>query len=381
MKQQENSKEKKGVSRRQFVVTSAAAAAGLTILPSGIISARGRTAPSDKLNIAGIGVGGKGGNLIDSSNSQNIIALCDVDWNYSKKTFDKYPNAKRYKDFRVMFDELGKSIDAVMIATPDHTHAITAMAAMSLGKHVYVEKPLTHTVYESRMLRLKAEDTRVATQMGNQGNSGEGVRTICEWLWDGAIGEVKRVHAWTNRPIWPQGLERPTEKMKVPKTLDWDLFIGPAPMRPYHEVYTPWNWRGWWDFGTGALGDMACHILDPVFMGLKLGHPVAVQGSSTQFNTESAPQAEVVHYRFPARDNLPKLAMPAVHVTWYDGGLMPERIPELKDGEMMGDNGGGNIFEGELVRLPVVPMAEIRDFGSAVRRQRMTIRPRRYCVG
>jgi predicted dehydrogenase len=347
MKQQENSKEKKGVSRRQFVATSAAAAAGLTILPGGIISARGRTAPSDKLNIAGIGIGGKGGNNIDNMNSHNIIALCDVDWNYSKKTFDKYPNAKRYKDFRVMFDELGKSIDAVMIATPDHTHAITAMAAISLGKHVYLEKPLTHTVYESRMLRLKAAEAKVATQMGNQGNSREGVRQICEWLWDGAIGEVKRVHAWTNRPIWPQGLERPTEKMKVPKTLDWDLFIGPAPMRPYHEIYTPWNWRGWWDFGTGALGDMACHILDPVFMGLKLGHPVAVQGSSTQFNTESAPQAEVVHYRFPARDNLPKMAMPPVHVTWYDGGLMPERIPELKDGEMMGDNSGGNIFEGE----------------------------------
>ncbi|MEX0982039.1 MAG: Gfo/Idh/MocA family oxidoreductase [Bacteroidales bacterium] len=348
MKQPENSKEKKGVSRRQFVATSAAAAAGLTILPSGIISARGRTAPSDKLNIVGIGVGGMGGRNLDNMNSQNIVAVCDVDWNYSKETFGNYPNAKKYKDYRIMLDEMADSIDAVVIATPDHTHAITAMAAMSLGKHVYLQKPLTHTVYESRMLRLKAEETRVASQMGNQGNSGEGVRTICEWLWDGAIGEVKRVHAWTNRPIWPQGLERPTEKMKVPKTLDWDLFIGPAMMRPYHEAYTPWNWRGWWDFGTGALGDMACHILDPVFMGLKLGHPVAVQGSSTLFNTESAPQAEVVHYRFPARENLPKLAMPDVHVTWYDGGMMPERIPELKDGEIMGDRSGGNIFEGEF---------------------------------
>jgi predicted dehydrogenase len=196
------------------------------------------------------------------------------------------------------------------------------------------------------MLRLKAEEYGIATQMGNQGNSGDGLRTICEWLWDGAIGEVERVHAWTNRPIWPQGLERPDEKMKVPKTLNWDLFIGPAPMRPYHEAYTPWNWRGWWDFGTGALGDMACHILDPVFMGLKLGHPTAVQASSTQFNTESAPQAEVVHYKFPARENMPKFAMPAVHATWYDGGMMPERIPELKDGEMMGDWSGGVVFEG-----------------------------------
>jgi len=346
MKKPEKNQEKAGMSRRNFVATSATAAIGLTILPSGIISAKGRLAPSDKLNIAGIGIGGMGHSNINNLNSQNIVALCDVDWAYSAETFKQYPDAKRYYDYRKMFDELGKSIDAVVVATPDHTHAITAMAAMQLGKHVYVQKPLTHTVYESRMLRLKAEEYGVATQMGNQGNSDEGVRTICEWLWDGAIGPVDRVHAWTNRPIWPQGLERPVEKMKVPKTLDWDLFIGPAKFRPYHSAYTPWNWRGWWDFGTGALGDMACHILDPVFMGLKLGHPVSVQGSSTQFNTESAPQAQVVQYRFPARDNLPKMAMPAVHATWYDGGMMPERIPELADGELMGDWSGGVIFEG-----------------------------------
>lgn len=351
MKKPESSREKNHVSRRQFVATSAAAAAGLTILPSGVISAKGRTAPSDKLNIAGIGIGGMGHTNINNLNSQNIVALCDVDWNYSKGTFEDYPDAKKYWDYRKMFDEMADSIDAVVVATPDHTHAITAMAAMQLGKHVYVQKPLTHSVYESRMLRLKANEYGVATQMGNQGNSGEGLRTICEWLWDGAIGEVERVHAWTNRPIWPQGLERPTEKMKVPKTLNWDLFIGPAPMRPYHEAYTPWNWRGWWDFGTGALGDMANHILDPVFMGLKLGYPSSVLASSTQFNTESAPQAEVVHYKFPARENMPKFAMPAVHATWYDGGIMPERIPELKDGEMMGDWSGGVVFEGEKGKI------------------------------
>ncbi len=351
MKNPESSREKNHVSRRKFVATSAAAAAGMTILPSGIISARGRTAPSDKLNIAGIGIGGMGHRNIDNLNSQNIVALCDVDWNYSKGAFADYPDAKKYKDYRTMFDEMSDSIDAVVIATPDHTHAITTMAAMQLGKHVYVQKPLTHSVYESRLLRLTAEKYGVATQMGNQGNSSDDLRVICEWLWDGAIGEVERVHAWTNRPIWPQGLERPDEKMKVPKTLDWDLFIGPAPMRPYHEAYTPWNWRGWWDFGTGALGDMACHILDPVFMGLKLGHPNAVQASSTQFNTESPPQAEVVHYKFPARKNMPEFAMPAVHVTWYDGGMMPERIPEMKAGEMMGDRSGGVIFEGSKGKI------------------------------
>ena len=351
MKNPESSREKTHVSRRKFVATSAAAAAGLTILPSGIISARGRTAPSDKLNIAGIGIGGMGHRNINNLNSQNIVALCDVDWNYSEGAFKDYPDAKKYKDYRKMFDEMADSIDAVVIATPDHTHAITAVAAMQLGKHVYVQKPLTHSVYESRLLRLTAEEYGVATQMGNQGNSSDDLRIICEWLWDGAIGEVERVHAWTNRPIWPQGLERPVEKMKVPKTLDWDLFIGPAPMRPYHEAYTPWNWRGWWDFGTGALGDMANHILDPVFMGLKLGHPVAVQASSSQFNTESPPESEVVHYKFPARKNMPKFAMPAVHATWYDGGIMPERIPELKAGEMMGDRSGGVIFEGSKGKI------------------------------
>ena len=300
------------LSRRSFVTSTMTAAAGLTILPSGIISAKGRVAPSDKLNIAGIGTGGMGNRNLLNLKEHNIVAMCDVDWAYAAKSFTDFPNAKKYKDFRKMYDEMGKEFDAVVIATPDHTHAITALGAMSMGKHVYVQKPLTHTVYESRMLRLKAEEAGVATQMGNQGNSGIGLRTICEWLWDGAIGPVERVHAWTNRPIWPQGLERPEKGMWVPDTLDWDLFIGPAPMRPYHEVYTPWNWRGWWDFGTGALGDMACHILDPVFMGLKLGSPVKVQATSSQFNTESPPESEIVHYKFPARDKYMKQKMPAV---------------------------------------------------------------------
>ncbi len=343
--------EQAGMSRRRFIAASATAAAGLTILPSGVISAKGRVAPSDKLNIAGIGIGGMGHSNINNLKSQNIVALCDVDWAYADEAFKDFPGAKKYKDFRKMFDDMASGIDAVVVATPDHTHAVAAMTAMSLGKHVYVQKPLTHSVYESRMLRLKAKEYKVATQMGNQGNSGEGVRTMCEWLWDGAIGTVERVHSWTNRPIWPQGLERPEKGMWVPETLNWDLFIGPAKMRPYHEAYTPWNWRGWWDFGTGALGDMANHILDPVFMGLKLGSPVAVQASSSQFNTESAPQSEMVHYYFPERDKFMKLKMPAVHVTWYDGGMMPERIPELNEGELMGDWNGGVVFEGSKGKI------------------------------
>ena len=339
------------ISRRKFIGNVATAAAGITILPHFAVGGPGRFSPSDKLNIAGIGVGGVGASNINKLNSQNIVALCDVDWDYAAGTFKSYPNAKRYKDYRKMFDEMGNQIDAVVIATPDHTHAIATTAAMRMGKHVYVQKPLTHTVYESRVLRNLANETKVATQMGNQGNSGEGIRETCEWLWDGAIGEVTEVHAWTNRPIWPQGLERPSETPSLPPTLDWDLFIGPASWRPYHPSYTPWNWRAWWDFGTGALGDMACHIMDPVFMALQLGYPSAVQGSSTQVNTESAPLSSTIYYEFPERKKYKKLKMPPVSLTWYDGGLLPKRPEELKDGQIMGDSSGGVIFVGTKGKL------------------------------
>lgn len=348
----ENMKNKKNtISRRKFIGNVATAAAGITILPSFTVGGPGRFSPSDKLNIAGIGVGGVGASNIKKMSNQNIVALCDVDWDYAAGTFKSYPNAKKYKDYRKMFDEMGNQIDAVVIATPDHTHAIATTAAMRMGKHVYVQKPLTHTVYESRVLRELANETKVATQMGNQGNSGEGIRKTCEWLWDGAIGEVTEVHAWTNRPIWPQGLERPEETPSLPPTLDWDLFIGPAQWRPYHPSYTPWNWRAWWDFGTGALGDMACHIMDPVFMALQLGYPSAVQGSSTQVNTESAPHSSTIYYEFPERKKHKKLKMPPVSLTWYDGGLLPKRPEELKDGQIMGDSSGGVIFVGTKGKL------------------------------
>lgn len=335
------------LSRRQFVSRTAAFAAGLTIIPSGIISAKGRVAPSDKLNIAGIGVGGMGKRNVEALKTENIVALVDVDWKYAEKTFIEFPNAKRYYDYRIMLDELKDSIDAVVIATADHTHAIIASHAMKMGKHVYLQKPLTHSVYESRYLTELAKEKKIVTQMGNQGNSGNGIRELCEWIWDGVIGEITHVDTWTNRPIWPQGLERPTAVVKVPKTLNWDLFIGPARFVPYNPIYTPWNWRGWWDFGTGALGDMACHIIDPVFKALKLKYPIAVQGSSTMMNTVSAPLAEVVTYKFPARENLPKLAMPPVTVKWYDGGLLPERPAGLPEGVILGrDGGGGCLFHG-----------------------------------
>jgi len=341
------------LSRRKFINASATTALGFTIVPSKVLGKTlGYIAPSDKLNIAGIGIGGKGAVNIATMTTENIVALCDVDWNYSKKVFEKYPDAKRYWDYRKMFDEMGKDIDAVMIATPDHTHAIIAAEAIVMGKHVFCQKPLTHSVYESRLLTQLARNYKVATQMGNQGNSSPEVRTIQEWIANGEIGEVTEAHAWTNRPIWPQGLSRPADEMKVPNTLNWDMFIGPAPMRPYHRAYHPWDWRGWWDFGTGALGDMACHILDPIYSALELSYPTAVQGSSTAINTDGAPQAEKVEYTFPARKSGSKVKMPEVKVHWYDGGIMPSRPDELPDREpLMSDNMGACLFVGTKDKL------------------------------
>jgi predicted dehydrogenase len=236
------------ISRRKFIQSGTTVAAGLTVVPSAVLGkSKGHISPSDKLNIAGVGVGGRGFTVLRGMESQNIIALADVDWNYSKRVFDYFPNAKRYYDYRKMYDELGKSIDAVMIATSDHTHAVIAADAITMGKHVYVEKPLTHSVYESRLLTRLAEKFKVATQMGNTAASGPGVRQIIDWIWDGQIGEVRRVDAYTDRPIWPQGLQRPMQKESIPETLKWDLFIGPAPMRPYNSIYNIHR-------GTGVAG-------------------------------------------------------------------------------------------------------------------------------
>jgi predicted dehydrogenase len=356
--------------RRNFLKSTAASMGLFSIVPSYVLGQNGKTPPSGRLNIAGIGIGGMGkGNLQalcvpkskrdtsfwPNNDSQNIVALCDVDWAYAEETFREYPDAKRFKDYRVMLEEMGDKIDAVVIATPDHTHACIAMEAMRHGKHVYVQKPLTHSVYEARVLTEAARKFGVVTQMGNQGHSGEGIRLICEWIWDGAIGDVREVHAWTNRPIWPQGLPRPKETPPVPETLDWDLWLGPAPHRPYHPAYHPWDWRAWTDFGTGALGDMACHILDPVFWALKLKYPVAAEGSyaanvikrrEKQDINESYPLGSIIHLDYPARES-----MPAVKIHWYDGGLKPERPEELEEGRRMGDGGNGVIFVGDKGKL------------------------------
>ena len=346
------------MSRRSFLKTGTTAAIGLSMVPGAIFGAKKdskkkKAAKKDKIKLLGVGIGGRGASVfrgLVKTGKVEIIGLCDVDWKYAGHVFEEheknFPNLKRYNDYKKMYAELLDQADAVMCATADHTHAIICAEAIAAGKHVYCEKPLTHTVYESRLLTKLAAKHRVATQMGNQGASGEGVRKICNWIWNGEIGEIKKVETFTDRPIWPQGLERPEETPAVPSTLNWDAFIGPAPMRPYNPIYTPWNFRGWWDFGTAALGDMACHILHPVFKALNLKYPTKVQGTSTLLLSESCPNAEYIKYTFPARDNMPKVAMPEVEVYWYDGGLMPERPVQLPNGKNLNVSGGAAIFYG-----------------------------------
>ena len=315
-----------------------------------ITSTVGMMSPEEifKYYAKSIGIGGMGhANINNVKNTENIVALCDVDWKYAKGTFEEHPNAKKYWDYRKMYDEMGKSIDAVIIATADHTHAMITADAMTLGKHVYCQKPLTHSVYESRLLTKLAASTNVATQMGNQGSSAEGTDLVCEWIWNGEIGDITKVECATDRPIWPQGLNTPEKADKIPSTLNWDLFTGPAELKPFNKIYHPWNWRGWWTYGTGALGDMACHIMHTAFKALKLGYPTSVEASSTLLLRDCAPNAQHVKFIFPARENMPKLAMPEVEVHWYDGGMMPNRPEGFPEGkELMGPGGGLTIFHG-----------------------------------
>lgn len=337
-------------------MSTVAGVAAFTIVPRHVLGGPGTGPPSEKLNIAGVGVGGQGAADLQAVSGENIVALCDVDRRQAAETFKKYPRAKQYSDFRIMLEKEDKNIDAVVVATPDHTHAVASMTAIKMGKHVFCEKPLTHSMYEARRIAEAAREAGVATQMGNQGHAGEGIRLICEWIWDGAIGPVREVHAWSTHPVWPQGLTRPQETPPVPASLDWDLWLGPAPYRPYHPSYLPMLWRGWWDFGTGGLGDMGCHNLDPVFWALKLGAPETVEASCAifvptvtwdkPFNKEGYPQASIVRYIFGARGD-----MPPVELTWYDGGLMPPRPEELEDGRRLGDKLGGVIFIGEKGKL------------------------------
>lgn len=404
--------DQQGLPRREFVRAAGMAAAGLTIVPRHVLG-RGQTPPSDLVNVAGVGVGGMGRSNMAALASQNIVALCDVDWGFAQKGFDAIPQqiaagqkrlaetasataeqrsraqvqfglqqqlfdkqqkAAKYTDYREMLAKQ-KDIDAVMIATPDHTHAVIATAAMSLGKHVYVQKPLAWSVEECRALAKKAADTKVVTQMGNQGHSSDDARLVNEYIESGTIGDVREVHIWTNRPLayWPQGIPRPEpSKMTaspeasqpfnlrfvmdklagtlhaaghaVPDKLAWDLFLGPAPQVEYHPVYHPFNWRGWTDWGVGAIGDMGAHLIDHAVWALDLGYPTSVETQSTPYNKATYPMATTTYYEFPARGN-----KPAVKITWYDGGLLPPKPEDMGTEEF--DKGGGVLYVGSKGKL------------------------------
>ena len=395
------------ITRRDFLTGTAIAATGLMIVPRHVLGGTGHTAPSDRLNIAGIGVGGMGAHNIRALAGENIVALCDVDWRYTEKSFRgmfdsqgkaharldkaktakerlelqdqikqtdllsrKFDSIKRYTDYRQMLEQR-KDIDAVVIATPDHLHAVIASAAMSLGKHVYVQKPLTWSIDEARALARKAKDNpKVVTQMGNQGHSTDDARLINEYIAAGAIGNVSEVHVWTNRPLayWPQGIPRPQPRPRPddanwdeaavmdrlanamvgnypkPEGLEWDLFLGPGPVVDYHPVYHPFNWRGWVDWGVGAIGDMGAHLIDSPFWSLDLGFPTSVETVSTPFGNASYPMATMTYYDFPARGS-----RPPVRLTWYDGALLPPGLQALGAGQMSKD--GGVLYIGDKGKL------------------------------
>lgn len=340
-------------SRRKFLRNSATALAGFYILPRHVLGGTGYTAPSDKLIIAGVGAGGKGEsdlwNFYQSGKAQ-IAVLCDVDERQFKKSRERYPKAKIYKDYREMLEKEGKNVDAVSVSTPDHMHAVIAMAAMQLNKHVYVQKPLTHDIYEARKLTEAAHRYKVVTQMGNQGASGDGVRQLMEWHNAGLLGDVHTIYCYTDRPVWPQGIAWSAQKPPIPQELDWNLWQGTAPYKDYVEGLVPFNWRGWWDYGTGALGDMACHIMAPAFAVLNLGYPVSAECSVATryvepwrkaFYPESGPVSSHIILTFKGEKGKPD-----VKLHWMDGGIQPERPPELGPNEVMGDGGNGAIFIG-----------------------------------
>ena len=297
---------------------------------------------NEKLSVAIIGCGGKGKGNMQAVAGESIVAVCDTDDKATAEAAKDFPNARIYPDYRRMLDRMGRQIDAVVVSTPDHNHAPASVMAMKMGKHVYCEKPLTHSIYEARVMRDTARRHKVATQMGNQGTAGDGLREAVEVIRAGAIGQVYEVHVWSNRPIWPQGIERPAETPPVPDDLHWDIWLGPAPKRPFNPCYQPFKWRGWIDFGTGALGDMGCHTLNMPFMALDLRNPISVEAEVFEMTKETYPKRSIVTYLFPERNGLRTLRL-----KWHDGGLKPP-ADVLYDRELPGS---GVVLMGEKGRL------------------------------
>jgi predicted dehydrogenase len=369
-------------SRRSFLTTSSGLALGFTIVPRSVLGGAGYVAPSERLSVAGIGAGGMGGGDIATVSrlGANIVALCDVDDERAAGSFRAFPKARRYKDFRVMLDKEAAQIDAVTVGTPDHIHAVASMAAIRAGKAVYCQKPLTRTLHECRELTRAARKAGVATQMGNQGHATEGARLTNEWIQAGIIGSVAEVHVWSDRAgrLWKQGIGRPRETAAVPATLDWNLWLGPVRERPYNPAYAPVSWRGWWDFGTGAMGDMGCHIIDHPVWALRLGPPATVEARTTldgsfldgdKPNEETYPIAALIYYDFPARGDLPPVRM-----TWYEGGLMPPAPPELPLSERLPENGvlyvgsKGKMYHSSHGGMPQLLPRELHDIAAKVPR-------------
>jgi predicted dehydrogenase len=361
---------KNTLTRRAFLGTAGAAIAAFTIVPRSAVAASGETPPSEKVRIAGIGVGGQGRGDLDCWAGENIVALCDVDLARAGDVFKKYPSAKPYRDFRKMFDEMEKDIDAVLVATPDHTHAVAAMAAIQPGKHVYCEKPLAHSIAEVRALMKAAREKKVVTQLGNQGHSTDSIRMLCEWVWDGAIGNVHTVHAGCGMNYSGVGkLANLKETPPVPATLEWDLWLGPAPERAYHPMYVPGMWRAWYQFGTGVIGDWMCHVVDPVFWALDLGAPATVQAQAKGYDPkaqgETCPPGEVITYEFPAKG---KRGPVTLH--WYSGKEKIPRPKELEEGRNVTDTGAvvlgdqGAIMYGShgAGGVRIIPEAKMKEY-------------------
>ena len=347
------------MTRRDFL-GGAAAVAAFTVVPSHVLGGRGRIAPSEKLNIACIGVGGMAGSDIRSVSTENIVALCDVDWKRAAGTFERYPQAKKYKDFRRMLDKEDKNVEAVTVSTPDNIHAVAAMAALKMGKHVYCQKPLCHDIYEVRQLTEEARKQKAVTQMGIQIHAEQTVKLAVEIIQSGLIGKVRRVDIFSHKN-WGGGT-RPTDTPPVPETLDWDLWLGPAPYRPYHPTYLPGQWRRWWDFGTGTLGDMGCHIIDPVWWALDLKYPTTVEANPGPFNEETYPEATEVRWEFPARGDLPPVTL-----TWCDGSNRPPIPPDLEEGRKLPNQGSvyygdkGTLVAPHMGNPALVPYSKMRE--------------------
>jgi len=361
------------VTRRSFLKTTGAASVAAVAFPY-IMRGQDGQSPNNKLNIACCGIGGRGADAVKGLESENFVAFCDVDEERAAKTIEKYPDVPRYSDFRKMLEKHDKEIDAVTVSTPDHMHFPIAMAALSLGKHVFVEKPLTHTISEARQLAKTAREKKVATQMGNQGHAGEGIRLLKEWIDAGVLGEIREVHSWTDRPgkIWPQGAFSAPDHSKmipvVPKTLDWDAWLGVAQPRAYDPAYLPFNWRGFWDFGTGALGDMGCHLLDGAHWALQLDAPTRIEAIRANDNLVTGPSASIITFEFPARGKFAPVTL-----KWYDGGLIPPPPADMEPGRTLPDN--GTLFVGSKATVlanlyyqsvRIVPETKMRELAPSL---------------